>query len=109
MENKRHSAASQRAKRKRQLQKSFENRVERLEDRVLLAVDFVPASLGSLHTNRSDQALGLAAPSTEPAIALNQNNPSIIAIANGDVLTKRRTLAALSVSSETSTPLTVPI
>ena len=63
-----------------------DRRLEQLEDRVLLAVDFVPAALGNTQPNREDRALGLDTSNTEPAIALNQNDPGAIAIANGDSL-----------------------
>lgn len=57
-------------------------RFEKLEDRNLLAVDFVPLPLGGTSVNRVDQALGLSAPATQPAIALDASDPGILAVAN---------------------------
>ena len=59
-----------------------DQRFEQLEDRQLLAVDFVPLPLGNSATNRVDQAIGLNAPSTQPTIALDRHDPGVIAIAN---------------------------
>lgn len=72
------------SRRQQRSKKQFEKGrlLEHLEDRVLLAVDFVPAPLGGLQPNRTDVALGIGAGSTQPTIALNQSDPGVIGIAN---------------------------
>ena len=59
-----------------------DQRFEHLEERHLLAVDFVPLPLGGVATNRVDQALGLSHPSTQPALALDPSDPGNLAISN---------------------------
>lgn len=84
MEKKRQPTKKRRQQRKKRktLQQQIGNRAETLEDRILLTVDFVPAPLGGIQPNRPDVILGLGSGTTQPAIALNQNDPGIISVAN---------------------------
>lgn len=56
--------------------------IESLEDRNLLAVDFVPAPLGSDQPNRTDQVIGLTEGFTQPTIALDPHDPGLLSVAN---------------------------
>ena len=65
-------------------------RVEPLEDRRLLAVDFIPGPLSAPITNRADVGIGLTGPAPiEPTIVVNANDP-------GNVVASSHSIARIS-------------
>ena len=56
--------------------------VEPLEDRNLLAIDFVAGPLQAPLINQPDRALGITSNVTEPAVTINNTDPGNLAISN---------------------------
>lgn len=78
--------------------------IESLEDRNLLAVDFVAAPLGSDQPNRVDQAIGLADSFTQPTIALDPHDPGLLSVAN-----ENRIVQSSNAGTSFSLPIDFPV